>query len=50
MADEPTASLDKQSTRIVLETFKKLHENHVTIIIVTHIDIFDDLATQTINI
>lgn len=50
LADEPTASLDKQSARIVLETFKKLHENHVTIIIVTHSDIFDDLATQTINI
>lgn len=37
LADEPTGSLDTESTREVLKLFHKLHKTHgVTLIIVTH--------------
>lgn len=35
-ADEPTANLDNESSRIVMDLFKKLHEEGQTIIMVTH--------------
>ena len=50
LADEPTASLDKENADLVLKIFKKLHSEQTTIVIVTHSDLFDTLATQIINI
>lgn len=35
-ADEPTANLDNESSRIVMDFFKELHEAGQTIIMVTH--------------
>lgn len=35
-ADEPTANLDKASSKVVMDIFKELHENGQTIIMVTH--------------
>jgi putative ABC transport system ATP-binding protein len=35
-ADEPTANLDNESSNIVMDIFKKLHEKGQTIIMVTH--------------
>lgn len=35
-ADEPTANLDNESSRIIMDIFKKLHSEGQTIIMVTH--------------
>jgi putative ABC transport system ATP-binding protein len=35
-ADEPTANLDNQSSRVVIDIFKELHAKGQTIIMVTH--------------
>lgn len=35
-ADEPTANLDNESSRIIMEIFKELHKGGQTIIMVTH--------------
>lgn len=35
-ADEPTANLDSESSRVVMDFFKELHEAGQTIIMVTH--------------
>lgn len=35
-ADEPTANLDNESSRIILEIFKDLHRKGQTIVMVTH--------------
>lgn len=36
LADEPTGNLDTKSSREVMETFRKLHEEGRTIVLVTH--------------
>lgn len=36
MADEPTGNLDTKSTRDIMGLFETLHEEHKTIILVTH--------------
>ena len=36
MADEPTGALDTKTSVEIMEIFKRLHENGVTIILVTH--------------
>ncbi|KFJ05565.1 ABC transporter ATP-binding protein [Bifidobacterium tsurumiense] len=36
LADEPTGNLDEKNERIVLDLFRKLHEQGTTIIVVTH--------------
>lgn len=36
LADEPTGNLDTASAKVVTHTFRKLHENGLTIVIVTH--------------
>lgn len=36
LADEPTGNLDTKTGEIVLETFRKLHEEGHTIILITH--------------
>lgn len=35
-ADEPTGSLDYYNTKVIMEIFHKLHEEHHTIVLVTH--------------
>lgn len=50
LADEPTASLDNINAEIVLDFFKKLHENKATIIVVSHSNIFDEIADEIINL
>ncbi len=35
-ADEPTANLDSENSRMVMDTFMKLHEEGQTIVLVTH--------------
>ena len=36
MADEPTGNLDTKSTKDIMHLFEALHEEHKTIILVTH--------------
>jgi len=36
LADEPTGNLDSKSGQNIIETFKKLNKDNITIIIVTH--------------
>lgn len=36
LADEPTGNLDSKNAEIIFDTFKKLNENGLTIIVVTH--------------
>lgn len=44
LADEPTGNLDSKSTREVMDLFKQLNDEGVTIIIVTH---EQDIAEET---
>jgi putative ABC transport system ATP-binding protein len=44
LADEPTGNLDSQNTQIILDIFKKLNQQGLTIILVTH---NIDLAQQS---
>ena len=50
LADEPTASLDKINARSVLNIFKKLHQKGMTIVVVSHSDLFDDYAEMIIDL
>ena len=44
LADEPTASLDRQNARKVAELLEEIHKKHkATILIVSHDRIFDDM-------
>jgi putative ABC transport system ATP-binding protein len=36
LADEPTGNLDSQNAQVIIDTFKKLNQNGLTIIVVTH--------------
>jgi putative ABC transport system ATP-binding protein len=36
LADEPTGALDSATTRQVMELFCKLHEQGITVVLVTH--------------
>ncbi|MGA9139999.1 MAG: ABC transporter ATP-binding protein [Methanocella sp.] len=36
LADEPTGNLDTKTGDMIMETFKKLHEQGITIVMVTH--------------
>ncbi len=49
-ADEPTASLDPNNSRNVASEFKKLSTSDNVIIIATHGDYFDDVATSIIHL
>ncbi|MBI5405520.1 ABC transporter ATP-binding protein [Candidatus Kaiserbacteria bacterium] len=49
-ADEPTANLDKESSAVVMNIFKELHEGGQTIIMVTHEDEFARFAGRIIKI
>lgn len=45
-ADEPTANLDRQSSDVVMQIFKELHEQGQTIIMVTHEEEYGKMAQR----
>jgi len=44
LADEPTGNLDSASTKEIISIFRQLHEDGITVVIVTH---ESDIAQQT---
>ncbi|MFT8639058.1 MAG: ABC transporter ATP-binding protein [Bifidobacterium sp.] len=48
LADEPTGNLDEANERIVLDLFRKLHEQGTTIIVVTHDSLVASCAQREI--
>jgi len=49
-ADEPTANLDNESSRIILDIFLKLHREGQTIIMVTHEEEYGKMAQKIVKI
>jgi putative ABC transport system ATP-binding protein len=49
-ADEPTANLDNESSRIIMDIFKKLHSEGQTIIMVTHEVEYSKYAERIIHL
>ena len=49
-ADEPTANLDNESAKVIMEIFKDLHKEGQTIIMVTHEEQYARLTERTIHI
>lgn len=49
-ADEPTANLDNESSRVILEIFGELHEAGQTLIMVTHEEEFAKAAERLVKI
>jgi putative ABC transport system ATP-binding protein len=49
-ADEPTANLDNESSKLVLEIFKELHKEGQTIIMVTHEENYAREAEKVIKL
>ncbi len=49
-ADEPTANLDKESSKTVMNIFKELHASGQTIIMVTHEEEFLQFAERIIKL
>ncbi len=49
-ADEPTANLDNESSRIVMDFFKELHKEGQTIIMVTHEPEYSKFAERIIHL
>lgn len=49
-ADEPTANLDNESSRAVMELFKTVHKEGQTIIMVTHEEEYSRLAERVIHL
>jgi macrolide transport system ATP-binding/permease protein len=50
LADEPTGNLDSQTTEEVLDIFRRLNEEGVTIILVTHDEAVAQVAKRVIRI
>ena len=50
LADEPTGALDSKSGKQVMDLFDKLHEEGVTIIMITHADEIASRAKRVIKI
>lgn len=49
-ADEPTANLDNESSRIIMEIFKELHKAGQTIIMVTHEVEYSKFAERIVHL
>jgi len=49
-ADEPTANLDNESSRIIMEIFKELHKEGQTIIMVTHEAEYSKIAERIVHL
>ena len=49
-ADEPTANLDNESSRRIMEIFKELHKDGQTIIMVTHEEPYAKLTQRVIHL
>ncbi len=49
-ADEPTANLDTESSRVVIDLFKELHKEGQTIIMVTHEEEYGKMTERTIRL
>lgn len=49
-ADEPTANLDKESSEVVMNIFKELHDMGQTIIMVTHEEEFAAFAERIVKL
>lgn len=49
-ADEPTANLDNESSKVIMEIFKELHQNGQTIIMVTHEPEYSKFAQKIIKL
>ena len=49
-ADEPTANLDIENSNRVIEIFKKLNKEGLTVVMVTHEDDYGDLADRIIRL
>jgi putative ABC transport system ATP-binding protein len=49
-ADEPTANLDNESSRIVMDIFKELHKAGQTIIMVTHEPEYSKFAEKIVRL
>lgn len=49
-ADEPTANLDNESSKIVMEFFMQLHQEGQTIIMVTHEEQYAKMAEKIVKI
>lgn len=47
-ADEPTANLDNESSRKIMELFKEVHKQGQTIIMVTHEEVYSQLADRIV--
>ena len=48
LADEPTGNLDEANEEIVVELFRKLHEDGTTLVVVTHNPEVAEVAQRTI--
>lgn len=49
-ADEPTANLDNESSKKVMEVFRELNANGQTIVMVTHEEEFGDMAKRIVKL
>ena len=49
-ADEPTANLDNESSRVIMDIFKELHKGGQTIIMVTHEPEYSKIAERVIHL
>lgn len=49
-ADEPTANLDSESSKVVMDIFKDLHKQGQTIIMVTHEEEYGKMAQRIVRL
>lgn len=48
LADEPTGSLDKRNSEIVMNILKELNEEGKTVVLVTHVEEYKNLGDRCI--
>jgi len=49
-ADEPTANLDSESSKVIMDIFTEIHKGGQTIIMITHEEQYAKIAEKTIKI